>query len=111
MKICLSLFNLQTMLALFTSAWTKSLRTGSAGDVSTGINTGISFQPRRAPAAIVSMQRKNFQEAGYRTKLQRSRTLSMIGIVGDPYTAVMIVPTGIGASIGGYAGDALPSAR
>ena len=29
----------------------------------------------------------------------------------DPYTAVMIVPTGIGASIGGYAGDALPSAR
>ena len=29
----------------------------------------------------------------------------------DPYTAIMIVPTGIGASIGGYAGDALPSAR
>eukprot|EP00741_Cyanophora_paradoxa_P024035 tig00021721_g23210.t1 len=28
-----------------------------------------------------------------------------------PYTAVMIVPTGIGASIGGYAGDALPAAR
>ena len=27
------------------------------------------------------------------------------------YTAVMIVPTGIGAAIGGYAGDALPSAR
>jgi hypothetical protein len=32
-------------------------------------------------------------------------------VSGDPYTAVMIVPTGIGASIGGYAGDALPSAR
>ena len=31
---------------------------------------------------------------------------------GDPgYTAVMIVPTGIGAAIGGFAGDALPSAR
>ena len=30
----------------------------------------------------------------------------------DPgYTAVMIVPTGIGAAIGGFAGDALPSAR
>ena len=29
----------------------------------------------------------------------------------DDYTAVMIVPTGIGASIGGYAGDALPDAR
>jgi hypothetical protein len=29
----------------------------------------------------------------------------------NPYTTVMIVPTGVGASIGGYAGDALPSAR
>ncbi|KAL3835318.1 hypothetical protein ACJIZ3_010054 [Penstemon smallii] len=28
-----------------------------------------------------------------------------------PYTSVMIVPTGVGASIGGYAGDALPVAR
>lgn len=28
-----------------------------------------------------------------------------------PYTAVMVVPTGIGAAIGGYAGDALPTAR
>ena len=28
-----------------------------------------------------------------------------------PYNAVLIVPTGIGASIGGYAGDALPLAR
>jgi hypothetical protein len=27
------------------------------------------------------------------------------------YTAVMVVPTGIGAAIGGFAGDALPSAR
>ncbi|KAK9277303.1 hypothetical protein L1049_006843 [Liquidambar formosana] len=27
------------------------------------------------------------------------------------YTSVMIVPTGVGASIGGYAGDALPVAR
>ena len=27
------------------------------------------------------------------------------------YTAVMIVPTGIGASIGGYAGDALPACK
>lgn len=29
----------------------------------------------------------------------------------DPYTVVFIVPTGIGAAIGGYAGDALPVAR
>ena len=28
-----------------------------------------------------------------------------------PYTVVLIVPTGIGADIGGYAGDALPVAR
>lgn len=28
-----------------------------------------------------------------------------------PYTTVLIVPTGIGATIGGYAGDALPVAR
>ncbi|AFZ37184.1 hypothetical protein Sta7437_3688 [Stanieria cyanosphaera PCC 7437] len=28
-----------------------------------------------------------------------------------PYTAVLIVPTGVGAAIGGYAGDALPVAR
>ena len=28
-----------------------------------------------------------------------------------PYTAVLIVPTGVGAAIGGYAGDALPVAK
>jgi Protein of unknown function (DUF3326) len=28
-----------------------------------------------------------------------------------PYTTVLIIPTGIGAAIGGYAGDALPIAR
>lgn len=27
------------------------------------------------------------------------------------YTSVLIVPTGVGASIGGFAGDALPVAR
>ena len=37
--------------------------------------------------------------------------LSMTFLTQDPYTAVMIIPTGIGASIGGYAGDGLPSAR
>ena len=29
----------------------------------------------------------------------------------SPYTVVLIVPTGIGAAIGGYAGDAIPVAR
>ncbi|HIK03465.1 MAG TPA: DUF3326 domain-containing protein [Trichormus sp. M33_DOE_039] len=28
-----------------------------------------------------------------------------------PYTAILIVPTGVGAAIGGYAGDAIPVAR
>ncbi len=28
-----------------------------------------------------------------------------------PYTAILIIPTGIGATIGGYAGDALPVAK
>ncbi|NJL62377.1 MAG: DUF3326 domain-containing protein [Methylacidiphilales bacterium] len=28
-----------------------------------------------------------------------------------PYTAILIIPTGIGAAIGGYAGDALPVAK
>ncbi len=37
----------------------------------------------------------------------------MVGLtqLARPYTAVLIVPTGIGAAIGGYAGDALPVAR
>jgi hypothetical protein len=30
---------------------------------------------------------------------------------GQPYTAIVAVPTGIGAAIGGYAGDAMPVAR
>lgn len=32
-------------------------------------------------------------------------------MINKPYSVVLIVPTGIGASIGGYAGDALPVAR
>jgi hypothetical protein len=32
-------------------------------------------------------------------------------VLNRPYTAVLIVPTGVGAAIGGYAGDALPVAR
>jgi len=32
-------------------------------------------------------------------------------LIQRPYTVVLIVPTGIGAAIGGYAGDALPVAR
>jgi hypothetical protein len=32
-------------------------------------------------------------------------------VIQRPYTVVLIVPTGVGAAIGGYAGDALPVAR
>ena len=32
-------------------------------------------------------------------------------MISHPYTAVLIVPTGVGAAIGGYAGDALPVAK
>uniref|UniRef100_A0A453DSQ9 Uncharacterized protein n=1 Tax=Aegilops tauschii subsp. strangulata TaxID=200361 RepID=A0A453DSQ9_AEGTS len=28
-----------------------------------------------------------------------------------PYTSVLVVPTGVGAAVGGFAGDALPVAR
>jgi Protein of unknown function (DUF3326) len=31
--------------------------------------------------------------------------------ISHPYTAVLVIPTGIGAAMGGYAGDALPVAR
>lgn len=42
-----------------------------------------------------------------RLRLRMSATM----IPQRPYTAMMIVPTGIGAKIGGFAGDALPSAK
>jgi len=38
-------------------------------------------------------------------------TLKKAARDGDDYVAVMVVPTGIGASIGGFAGDAMPAAR
>lgn len=48
-------------------------------------------------------------------RAQRSGTFDNVPVQtvsGDgSYTAVLVVPTGIGAAIGGYAGDALPVAR
>jgi Protein of unknown function (DUF3326) len=32
-------------------------------------------------------------------------------LMNRPYTVALIVPTGIGAAMGGYAGDALPIAK
>jgi hypothetical protein len=37
--------------------------------------------------------------------------MAHLGLHHHPYTVAVIVPTGIGASIGGYAGDALPVVR
>ncbi|XP_038875669.1 uncharacterized lipoprotein syc1174_c-like isoform X6 [Benincasa hispida] len=57
---------------------------------------------------------------GFPTKSQSSAAKSIVScsavkryIAGckRQYTSVMIVPTGVGAAIGGYAGDALPIAR
>eukprot|EP01041_Mallomonas_annulata_P013246 gene13246-28042_t len=42
---------------------------------------------------------------------QHLKIISLLELHDSRYTSVMIVPTGIGASIGGYAGDALPTAR
>ena len=42
--------------------------------------------------------------------LSISFSLSVRGL-GAPYTGVMLVPTGIGCSIGGFAGDALPACK
>ncbi|KAD7116626.1 hypothetical protein E3N88_03894 [Mikania micrantha] len=54
------------------------------------------FRLREAqPSAIVDEMRKSLIDTYWKR----------------PYTSVLIVPTGIGASIGGYAGDALPVAR
>lgn len=45
-----------------------------------------------------------------RSTARTSSSRALSNSISD-YTAIMIVPTGIGASIGGYAGDALPAAR
>ena len=37
--------------------------------------------------------------------------MSVFSPQSNPYTAVLLIPTGIGCAIGGYAGDALPVAR
>ena len=66
-------------------------------------------QPCRATLRGRFPLRNSLSSECRRSRFAGVSALSMI--VGDPYTAVMIVPTGIGASIGGYAGDALPSAR
>lgn len=55
-----------------------------------------------------------FLIASSSTRVRRrwsGRSFVCMAAKGMEYNAVLIVPTGIGASIGGYAGDALPTAR
>ncbi|KAL9233072.1 hypothetical protein vseg_008111 [Gypsophila vaccaria] len=47
----------------------------------------------------------------YLRKIVCSNSLFSPSKAKRPYTSVMIVPTGVGADIGGFAGDALPVAR
>lgn len=49
---------------------------------------------------------------GSRSRIGSFDNVPVKAVSGDgSYTAVLIVPTGIGAAIGGFAGDALPVAR
>ncbi|KAH6832221.1 hypothetical protein C2S53_005570 [Perilla frutescens var. hirtella] len=69
------------------------------------LNLGRSFPP----AAGGSLRRMRQNQATPQT-LSCSSSLLPNKFKRD-YTSVMIVPTGVGAAIGGYAGDALPVAR
>ena len=58
-----------------------------------------------------AMSCSGFTGIGYQGMLKHTRSLSSRLFLSDQFNAAMIVPTGVGAAIGGYAGDALPSAR
>jgi len=60
---------------------------------------------------VSSFQRPLASSFGARTRRATALHAAAAFSPASDYTAVMIVPTGIGASIGGYAGDALPAAR
>ena len=66
------------------------------------------YSPLLLLIMLCSLSARMFTPKG-RAALKMSIPTSTIASNG--YTSVMIVPTGIGASIGGFAGDALPSAR
>ncbi|KAJ3700792.1 hypothetical protein LUZ61_004497 [Rhynchospora tenuis] len=62
-----------------------------SNSISRGYHLPLPLRRRRSPSCSLHAQ--------YNPKFRR------------PYTTVLIVPTGVGASIGGFAGDALPVAR
>lgn len=51
------------------------------------------------------------RNSGWSENFPSTREDSLKQPYSHPYTVVLLVPTGIGAAIGGYAGDALPVAR
>lgn len=53
----------------------------------------------------------NFQTRQRMANIWQQKRCPVNTAIQRPYTAMLIVPTGIGAAIGGYAGDALPVAR
>lgn len=53
----------------------------------------------------------SFNQRGILFQYNSNRNTKLHMDLNGDYTAVMIVPTGIGASIGGYGGDALPACR
>ncbi|GER38426.1 pentafunctional AROM polypeptide [Striga asiatica] len=68
------------------------------------LNLGLPFHS----VAGRSLRRRSLKPAARQTV---SCSSSLTNKFKRAYTSVMIVPTGVGAAIGGYAGDALPVAR
>ena len=69
--------------------------------------------PRRPTLAVMNSLRGGMQLMVLLALLRLGDVapLSPLSLPAPGYTAAMVVPTGIGASIGGYAGDAMPAAR
>lgn len=90
------------------SGMESTLVTGGLDEEQTDpVPTGVS-----EAAGIASQTQKNSVGVGPVRRGSMLDNVPVQTVSGDGcYTAVLIVPTGIGAAIGGYAGDALPVAR
>lgn len=64
------------------------------------------FDEHQSSRTLLRLRYRSFTTPRKRIRCSLTASASING-----YTTVLIVPTGIGASVGGYAGDALPSAR
>ena len=65
----------------------------------------------KAPSGLVMTHTSNTMLLFAPSLLATALSLHAAPRPTGPYTAVVVVPTGVGAAIGGYAGDALPVAR